>query len=316
MKRIIVCMIALACLLTAFALAEEPTVTMTMKVIKCKQAVNLRKTPSTNADSLGLVPLDTELTGCAAVEDSDWISVTYEGVAGYIRSDFLELIAIEEPEEEVDLGPIAERELPMIPPITSIFDTTDYVDDDIILSEEVAGVQIVARQIFAAANEYLMVVGQDANGNQLWMQQTAARDKTEMTQTAAFIGGTADAPLVMMYNDWLGLSALDPATGETRWEITKEDVFLGGSISTAIGSDGTLYIGGYYEPTPVAIAADGRVLWQSDSSAREAQWLYRIELTDSGVAASYSSLKGTDGQSDGTIVYDYNTGAEKEILFD
>ena len=81
MKRILACLIAAACLLTAFALAEGPT--MTMKVIKCKQAVNLRRSPSTDSDSLGLVPLGTELTGCSAVEGSDWIMVTYQDITGY-----------------------------------------------------------------------------------------------------------------------------------------------------------------------------------------------------------------------------------------
>ena len=317
MKRILACLIAAACLLTAFALAEGPT--MTMKVIKCKQAVNLRRSPSTDSDSLGLVPLGTELTGCSAVEGSDWIAVNYQGVDGFIRNDFLEMLAVEEPEaepeEEVDLGPIAERELPAEAPIADIAAPSQYTDDMVILDETVGGVHVIARRIYMEANEYLLVVGLDGNGAELWRKQTMTPDVTEMTQTDALIGGTADAPSVLMYNDWLGLSALDPATGAIRWEVTKQDVFLGGSVSRVVGPDGTLYIGGYYGPDPVAISADGRVLWQADCSAYSAQWMTTMELLENGISCWYGSMKGDEGETTGTVVYDFN-GAIAEVIFD
>ena len=310
MKMILACLIAVACLLTAFALAEEPT--MTMKVIKCKQAVNLRKGPSTDTDSLGLVPLNTELTGCAAVEGSDWIVVTYQGITGYIRNDFLELLAVEEP---VELGPIAERELPAEAPIADINQESGYTDDGIALEQAVGGITVKARRIYTEANEYLLVVGLDASGNEVWRKQTMTPDVTEMTQTDALIGGTADAPLVLMYNDWLGLSALDPATGEVRWEITKDQIFLGGSISRVVDANGVLYIAGYYGPDPVAISANGEILWQADCSDRQAQWMTMMELTEEGSSCWYGSIKGDEGETTATVVFDFN-GAVKEIIYD
>ncbi len=320
MKRILACLIAVACLLTAFALAEEPKPTMTMKVIKCKQAVNLRKGPSTDTDSLGLVPLDTELTGCVAEEGTDWVRVTFQDVTGYIRNDFLELIAVEQPEtgeeeEEEVYVPIADRPLVAEAPIADINQASGYTDDSLVLEQNLGDVRVVGRRIYMPANEYLMVVGLDANGNQLWKREVMTPDLTEMTQTDALIGGTAAAPLVLLYDDWLGLTALDPATGAIRWEITKEQIFLGGSVSRVVDANGTLYIGGYYGPDPVAISANGEVLWQADCSDRAAHWMTSMELTENGIECWYGSIKSDEGETTATVVYDFN-GAVKEIIYD
>lgn len=316
MKRFLACLIAVACLLMAFAVAEEAEtpVKMTMKVIKCKQAVNLRRGPSTDTDSLGLVPLNTELTGCVAEPGSDWVLVTYEGISGYIRSDFLELLAVEEAVEEVYV-PISERPLPATAPIENINQASGYNDDSIFELGVVAGVRVVARRIYMEANEYIMIVGLDANGNELWKKQTMTPDVTEMTQTAAMIAGTAGAPIVLMYDDWLGLSAFDPASGTLLWEITKEQIFLGGSVSYVVDGNGILYIGGYYGPDPVAISPAGEVLWQADCSARQAQWMTTMELTESGIECWYGSIKSDEGETTATVVYDFN-GAVKEIIYD
>ena len=332
MKRILACLIAVACLLASFALAEEPKTTMTMKVIKCKQAVNLRKGPGTDTDSLGLVPLNTELVGCVAVEGSDWVQVTFQDVTGYIRNDFLELLsvqepaveepaveepAVEEPEEKAEepYVPIAERPLVAAAPIADINAESGYNDDGILLEENVGGVTVRARRIYMASNEYLMVAGLDANGNQLWKRETMTPEVTELTQTDAMIGGTEAAPLVLLYNAASGLIAIDPATGDVRWEVPKEQVYLGGSISYVKDANGTLYIGGYYDPDPVAISANGEVLWQADCSDRAATWMTTMELTDNGIECWYASIKSDEGETTATVIYDFN-GAVKEIVFD
>ena len=323
MRRLLACIVAIACLLTAFATfaLADGEIIGSMKVIKCKQAVNLRKGPSTDTPSLGLVPLGTVLDGCAKVDGSEWIAVNYQGQAGYIRGDFLELIPAElQPEPALmpePEAPAEEAEVEVfVPsaeaPVESINQATDYNDDFVILDQTLGDVRVIARQIFQIDNEYLMIVGLDANGNELWKKETNTGDVSELTQTDAFIGGTEAAPLVMMYNDWVGLSALDPRTGEVRWEVLKQQIFLGGSISRAVDANGVLYIGGYYGPDPVAIDANGNVLWQSSSGDLKANWMYAIELQEDGVCTRYSSMAG---DKSGAVIYDYN-GTTKAVIYD
>ena len=349
MKRIMACLMAAICLLTAFAFAEGAS----MKVVNVNEAVNLRKGPSTDTESLAKVPVGTVVTDCVKVDRSEWYSVNYNGVAGYIRGDKLQLVeAAAEPVAEAPaaaegeiLQPAAEAQpepaaqsavaegTPLLPtgaaqeeaepapaveevidaPVASIDQPTEYNDDFTILDTMVGGVRVIARQIYQEKNEYMMVVGLDGSNNTLWMKETVTDAITELMQTDVFIGGTQDAPLVMLYNACKGLSAIDPATGDVIWELAKSTIDLGGSISYVVDGNGVAYIGGYYGPDPVAIDAFGNVMWQASSGSDGATWLYRMELTDAGVACAYGSMAN---ENTGTIVYDTATGAVVDVIYD
>lgn len=348
MKRMMACLLALVCLMTAFAFAEGEL--GDMKVIKVKEAVNLRKGPGTDTASLGTVPLGAIVNNCTKVKGSDWIAVNYNGVAGYIRGDFLEAVATEQKQEEV-LQPAGEplnagtqasddsRGTPLVPkgenkkknkkkdkekeatpvvaavedaPVASIFEETQYDDDMKILDATVGDVRVVARQIYEPAHEYLMAVGLDASGKELWKQETVTDAVTELQQTDAFMGGTADKPILLMYNACRGLTAINPTTGEVAWELAKKTLDLGGSICHAVDANGVAYIGGYYGPDPVAIDASGNVLWQASSGSEGATWLYSLELQDDGICCYYVRMANEDS---GTITYDFN-GNVKEVTHD
>ena len=352
MKRIMVGLLAAICLLTSFAFAEG----LYMKVVNVNTAVNLRKGPSTDTESLTQVPVGTIVTDC--VQEGKWYQVNYNGTIGYIRGDKLEVVEapaeapaeqpaeapaeqpaeapveqpaeapVEQPAEAPAEQPasaegeplVAEGEPLVAPaeeekaprrilkevenaPVESYNQETEYDDDFVILDTVANGVRVIGRQIYQPECEYLMAVGLDASGNELWKKETTTDSITELMQTDVFIAGTADAPLVMMYNACRGLSAINPTTGEVAWEIFKRDLNLGGSISHVVDGNGVAYIGGYYGPDPVAIDANGNVLWQASSGNAEATWLYRMELSGDGIACSYGKMAGEEY---GTIVYDFS----------
>lgn len=337
MKRLMACVLVTVLLLTAFAFAEGAS----MKVVNVKKSVNLRSKPSTDSKSLAMVPVGTVVTDC--VKEGKWYSVNYNGTTGYIRGDKLELVeeapapAESKPEATVTEGeplqpaeapaentPAVAEGTPLVAegtplqapaeddgrvedaPVASINEASKYEDDFVILDTVIGNVRVIGRQIYQEDKEYLMAVGLDADGNELWLKDTATHNITELMQTDIFIGGTMDKPLVMMYNACTGggLTAIDPATGDVVWELPRSTVNLGGSISYVVdGGTGIAYIGGYYGPDPVAVDANGNVLWQSDSGREGATWLYRVELEDDGIACAYGSMAG---ENTGTIVYDFN----------
>ena len=65
----------------------------------------------------------------------------------------------------------------------------------------------------------------------------------------------------------------------------------------AVGEDGTVYVGGYYGPDPVAISASGELLWEADSG-RDTFWLYDMEITDEGVVCTYDAIDGAPGPAE------------------
>ena len=317
MKRFLACLIAVACLLTAFAaLAED------MKVIKVNVAVNMRQQTNTDSAVMAQVPLGTVLTDCQRVEGTNWYAVHYEGIAGYIREDFLESVsgapaepaapAAEVAPAQEPAAPAAEEQPVFVVPVGTISEPSGYTDDFIILDTTVGGVRVIARQIFMKQNEYIMVVGLDAAGNQLWKHDSATGNITELTQTDCFMGGTEQNPLVMWYNAWAGLTAIDPITGEIRWSISREVIDLGASITYAVDGNGVCYIGGYYGPDPVAIDMNGNILWQSNSGEAGAVWLYEIVLQSQDIAAHYYNMSG---DKSGWVVYTYD-GVLKGFAYD
>ncbi len=349
MKRILACALILACLLTAFVVAQGES--LTMKVIKCKQHVNIREYPSTDYTIVGQAPLGAVIEGCEkSSKNPEWYAVQYNGVAGYIRGDFLEPVEaapveapVEAPvpadapmpgdqvePEETPLPDAASAEVPEYnpaeeyieapdawptaenAPITNIFEASGYDNDTVVLDAPAGNVHVTARRIYQENSEYLALAALDAAGSQLWMLNTATSGITELSLTDAFVAGTDTRPLVMLYNAEVGLWAIEPETGVIRWFLSRDTIILGANISHAVvPGSGILYIGGYYGPDPVAIDANGIVLWQANSGRDDIYWLCKIDATSDGLVCAYGTL-GEQGIP-GTVIYDYN-GAVKEIV--
>ncbi len=215
--------------------------------------------------------------------------------------------AEEAPAEEAP----AAIELPAVEnaPIADITADSGYESDSVILDDTAGNAHIIARRIFQENREYLAVAALDENGSPIWMQETAVDEIGEVNMTDAFIGGIAARPLVMLYNAQQGLAAIDAATGSVRWLLSNDVQNLGAGLCHAVvPGNGIMYIGGFHGPDPVAIDANGNVLWQADSGS-DASWLYGIELTSDGIRCAYDNMDGEGNP--GVVIYDYS-GAVKE----
>ena len=275
MRRKIAALLALLWLTAAAGFAEASyTYYGTMMVDHCQEWVSLREAPGTTANRLAEVPM------YAIVTDAEWtpacggfIYCNYDGQYGYILSEYLEPWADPEPEGQL------------------------------VLAVSLNGSRVVAERAYLNDGEYVLVTCEDAKGNQKWFYETMTDSVTELTQTDAFLGGTAADPMVMVFNAQKGLTALDADTGDVRWTLSDADVNLGASISHAVGADGTMYIGGYYGPDPVAIDANGGVRWRSDSEG--CYWLYRVQLEGSRLRCWYDVMDGNHDK-EGQVLFDLN----------
>ncbi len=241
-----------------------------MLVINCEEWISLREVPGTGGKRLAKVPLG------AVVSEAEWVPLydqhvycRFGGEWGYAMWKYLR------PEDEGGFR--------------------------VVLDESRAELEIVAVRSYEDAEESLLVYAVDEQGGVIWSYETAPTMSTELDCTAAFIGGTAQEPRAMVYSTEAGLTALDFFTGEALWTLTPQEVRLGASISHALAEDGTMYIGGYYGPDPVAIDARGNVLWQADCGSGDIFWLYEIELRDDAIAAHYDMFPGFEGG--GWVIY-------------
>ena len=244
----------------------------TMKIVNCQDWVSLRSAPSTQAERLAQVPLGAYVTGECDYY-SEFSLCSYNGVSGYILNEYLEAVA---------------------------------------LYAQMNNLTVLAERSYSDSGEVMELTCRDSSGSELWTRTFQSPYATELNCTDAFVGGTAAEPMVLVHVSGVGLTALDPETGSDLWTLGDDVVSLGGSLSCAVGEDGTAYIGGYYGPDPVAISVDGKLLWQSSSVYGEGDgyplefwWLYELELGPDGLIATYDMsaderggqvLYGLDGQ--------------------
>lgn len=252
--------------------APEQDASNNMYVVNCQSWVSLRSSPSTSASQLARVPLGTEVVNCSAASNG-FIKCSYLGQTGYILAEYL----------STELG--------------------ELKYDGIVKEMNAAGYRVTVERGNDGYDESIRVRCYSSSGAMLWEHEADNGYATELTLTNAFIGGSASDPRVMLYVESEGLSALNIRTGERIWLLPSSEVNLG-SICWAVAEDGTMYIGGYYGPDPVAISVDGKVLWQSDSMENGPYWLYKIELTDEGVLASYDM--NVDYGAGAQILYGYD----------
>ena len=226
-----------------------------LRIVNCQDWVSLRSAPDSGSERLAQVPLGAYVNGEYDF-DSDFSHCSYGGVSGYIMNKYLEAPA---------------------------------------LAEQVDGLTIVAeRSVDYSSGETMEITCRDSSGSELWKRVFQSPYATELNCTDAFVGGAAGAPMILVHVSGVGLTALDLYTGQEKWTLGEDVVSLGGSLSCAVGEDGTVYLGGYYGPDPVAISVDGEVLWQSSSVYGEGDgypldfyWLYELELGPDGLTATY-----------------------------
>ena len=248
-----------------------------MMVDNCKEWVSLRVAPDTDSDRVTKVPLYAIVTDAErGPSTGDFIYCCYNDQWGYILAKYL--VPWSDPEPEGDAG------------------SEEYILDVNLGDRRILAAKAENRTV--SDGEYVLVTCEDLQGQQIWSYETSTDYATELTMISVFIGGTAQDPMVMVYNAQKGLYALDVANGKERWSLVDEN--LGAGISWAVDQEGNIYIGGYYGPDPVCINMNGNVKWRSDSDG--CYWLYKIEITGGELVCSYDIMDG-DHDSPGTVTF-------------
>ena len=89
MKKLIVCLLALAMLLGTTALADD--MGDILRVVNCKEYITLREAPDTHAGALDRIPLREEVDMIGRASNG-FTLVAYEGQVGYALSEYLKTV--------------------------------------------------------------------------------------------------------------------------------------------------------------------------------------------------------------------------------
>lgn len=288
MKRnlaLLLCVVLLAGTLSA--LAEDAPVTM--QVINCTEWVSLRKDPDPDSVRLLKVPLGSIVEDCSEAENG-FIRCSYNGFYGYILSDYLMVVEVTELEPEME--PTILDLLPNLPPYTLFIDAGTNV-----LQYSGNGCTVVVQRAGRATHEKIVAIGYDSSGNAYWQTSDVSGPLSELTQTDAFIAGTEQDPLLVMFVAGKGFHAYSAdLSGVERWHFTDgEALNLSGSFTHAVDTDGSIYAVGYYNNAPLCLGPDGSLKWKAQNDRPDLYHPWKILLTESGVEVYYNESDQYEG---------------------
>ena len=300
MKRIIAFTIAIIlCISCTAAFAARRKVVKdqyyigAMQVVNCREYVSLRATPDKTGTVLAKVPLDSIVLYCNnnvrqyapgnyKKQAEMFIRCEYDGQEGYILKKHLKPAPEFEPAETLQNNDEMTKE-----EITGKGET--------ILDWNEFNVSVLASyQRVSEENEtweYIRV-GCFINDIPNWGYTEAVKLNNKPVTLKAFMGGTEDDPMVCVYDEAYGLTMLDLMDGTEVWTIMKDECSIGdAAVITIDDESGIMYVAGTDGPDPVAIDADGRIMWRSDVGDPEVFEPQEIILNPTDIKVIYGSGK-------------------------
>lgn len=310
-KKLILFGIVLFCLFCFISSsAERKTVVKdefyigAMRVVKCEEYVSLREGPYKTSKQLDMVPLDDIVYYCSYnVKKYDYspykaqipkfIHCEYNGQEGYILKKYLE-------------------PAPDCEPIETKAETVLMSHDEIVGGGEIVlewkefNVSVLAAYERNTEEdkpwEHLRI-GCFIDDEPTWGYIESVEQTSQNSNLKAFMGGTEDEPQVYVYDAEYGLIMLDLMDGEEGWTLTKAACNLGDAAVYTVGANtGILYVTGSDGPDPVAISAEGSVLWKSEIDDPDVYGPIAIKLNPNDIEVTYESGQTVKLEYDGEVI--------------
>ncbi len=266
-----------------------------MMVVNVNEWASLRAKPNANSAQLQKIPLGGVVYGCVQVNDK-YVECVYNGQTGYVAKQYLQEYV---PSYNYNGFDALGLDMPTLEAFESL--GTE------VLKYSFNGYTVVARRLYYGEKEELKVVCYDASWTPRWSTGVESDHATELYSTEAFIMGSADRPLIVLFLTGYGFTAYPVGYWQdVEWENTSEDAqHVGGSLSTAVGKDGTAYLIGYYESAPLALSKEGVILWRAKNDSDFIYWPYEIRLGENSMEVLYDSFASNQAYCY-SISYDYD----------
>ena len=266
---------------------EYPALPSVMEVYNCKEWVSLRREPSSASLQLAKVPLGGLVSSCQQVNDQ-FVSCQYNGTPGYVAIQYLKAYEPATPEP----APVPFEGLPLLP------DYDDYMEAGHgVLEYTFMGYTVAVRRDFQSEDtEVIRVVCYSAAHTPLWSAEETTWDSAEVQSTDAFIAGSADRPLVVLFAEGKGFTAYEVGPWKSlQWQNTTAPArALSGSIQTAVFRDGTAYVIGYYDHAPLCLSPQGETLWMGETSTMDLYWPFNLDALEDGVEVYFCTFFDDD----------------------
>ena len=277
-----------------------------MRVVRCNSYVSLREAPNKTSKQLAKIEPDEIVYYCSRNEKEFAYSpyrkqvhmftrCVYEGQEGYILSRYLEPAPEYEPVETRSESKKMTRE-EIIGSGNIVFEWTEFN------VSVLAAYEVITEKEGELPWETLRI-GCFIDHEPEWGYIEQVQQSGQFKNLTAFIGGTEDEPQVYVYDAEYGLIMLDLIDGSEQWVLSKDACSLGDcAVVTAGANTGILYVAGSDGPDPVAISAEGNVLWRSVIDDPEIYGPTEIILNPNDIEIHYECGKSVKLEYNGELI--------------
>lgn len=310
-KKRILFFVLIFCFLCAASTAERKTIVKdqyyigAMRVVKCDEYVSLREGPYKTSKQLDQVPLGDIVLYCNnnvrkydyspyKAQIPKFIRCEYNGQQGYILKKFLEPAPECEPVETRGENVVMTREQ-IIGGGEVVFEWKEF-NVSVLAAYERTGEEDDKPW------EHVRV-GCFIDDEPTWGYIESAEVTGPDSNLRAFMGGTEDEPQVYVYDAEYGLIMLDLMDGTEGWTLSKSTCSLGDAAVYTVGANtGILYVTGSNGPDPIAISAEGSVLWRSQIDDPDVYGPISIQLNPYDIEIHYQSGQVVKMEYDGEVI--------------
>lgn len=277
-----------------------------MRIVRANKYVSLREAPDKTSKQLAKLEPGEIVYYCSRNEKEFAYSpyrkqvhmftkCVYEGQEGYILSKYLESAPEYEPvETKAESKKMTREEI--------------IGNGEIVLEWNEFNISVLAAYEVVTENEgeepwETLRVGCFIDDEPEWGYIEQAQQSGQFRNLRAFIGGTEDEPQVYVYDAEYGLIMLDLIDGSEQWELSKDVCSLGDcAVVTSGANTGILYAAGSDGPDPVAISAEGNVLWRSEIDDPEIYGPTEIILNPNDIEIHYECGKAVKLEYNGELI--------------
>ena len=190
-----------------------------LRVVNCDEWVSLRARPDTDSERIAKVPLGEVVSECS--QSGDFVRCTYNGISGYIVSKYLDpagaaqapsvgSVSFEGGSADIaaNTGKASEGELfdaEQLGEVEGMEVQLLSLDEIIasgktVLDRQIGQYRVVASRGTINGHEIMKVGCFDKSDRTVWSHVTEAEYDLMLTVTEAYIAGTEEDPLVMVFN--------------------------------------------------------------------------------------------------------------------
>lgn len=279
------------------AAGKYPAIVGSMQVVNCSEWVSLRTKASASSSRITKVNLGEYVDHCVQVSDQ-FVYCRYKTLWGYIQLQYLQsqqsatAAPVIPPPTAPVAGPTAlpggQAESVFADVGLPSYFLASQLGEEVLDYTSIAGYTVLVRRAYGVREE-LMAVCYDPQMKPLWKTCVmASGEPGDELQTAAFVAGTEEAPVLVLYEVGTDFSAYRIGPwADVLWKASNSVIQAGGSLRAIADTDGKIYLAFYNHL--MGLSPTGQILWSMAYDDDRIYWPFAMALHNGNLEVCFDT---------------------------